>query len=130
MELALIFPPLCTSGTDSTASVAPFMGPDGLLTPLQCMFAALRCRDHAGSSLEKSFFTVLEEQFEENYTRFTNFPMKLMRAYDRLPSQDHLSPDENLVNMTFLHCVEALEAENTRLKTCLFDKEGKQKTSA
>ena len=50
-------PLLCPSGTGHhAASVAPFVGPDSSLTPIQWTFTALRCRDLAGRSLAKSFY--------------------------------------------------------------------------
>ena len=54
--ISLTLPPLRPSGTGRhAASVAPFVGPDGSFAPLWWTFAALRCRDLAGSSLAMSF---------------------------------------------------------------------------
>ena len=51
-----LFSLLRLSGTGQHAApVVPFVGPDSSFMPLPWTFAALRCRDLAGSSLAKSF---------------------------------------------------------------------------
>ena len=59
-RISLTLPPLRPSGTERcAASVAPFVGPDSSFMPLRWTFAALRCRDLAGSSLAMSFSVFL-----------------------------------------------------------------------
>ena len=58
--IGLTLPPLHPSRTGRhAASVAPFVGLDSSFMPLRWTFAALRCRDLAGSSLAMSFSVFL-----------------------------------------------------------------------